>query len=344
METVRVLVTGAAGFMGSWICKYLIKEGYSDIYGIDDLSGGEILNIDELIKNNKMKFYNIDLSDSIKTENVIADIKPEIVFHLAASAREGASFFDPVKMVKTNYMAYMNTLESCIKTGSLNKVILFSSMAVYGNQSPPFDEKLERKPEDIYAINKAAMEQSTELLSDVHSFDYVIIRPHNVMGEYQYMRDKYRNVVTIMANKVLRGEPIYIYGDGEQQRAFSYIKDSLPCYIDAMTRDKANGEIINIGGKIPITINRLAEIICNEMECLDYPIEYLPERFGEIKNAWCTVDKSEKLLGYKEDIGYEKGIKNTVKWAIDQGPKEWVTDKLALFNDKAPRWWDNTIQ
>lgn len=339
METIRVLVTGAAGFMGSWICKYLIKEGYSDIYGIDDLSGGEILNIDELIKNNKMKFCNIDLSDSIKTENTIADIRPEIVFHLAASAREGASFFDPVKMVKTNYMAYMNTLESCIKTGSLNKVILFSSMAVYGSQSPPFDEILERRPEDVYAINKAAMERSTELLSDVHSFEYVIIRPHNVMGEYQSMRDKYRNVVTIMANRVLRGEPIYIYGDGKQQRAFSYIKDSLPCYINAMTKDKVNGEIINIGGKIPITINRLAEIICNEMECWDYPIEYLPERFGEVKEAWCTVDKSEKLLGYKENIGYEKGIKNTVKWTINQGPKEWVTDKLALFNDKAPRWW-----
>jgi len=344
--TNRILVTGCAGFMGSWICKELIKRGYSEIYGIDDLSGGSIFNIRDCVDNRDFTFINQDLSNTRKTKEIIEDIKPEVIFHLAANAREGASFFDPLNIVKRNYFAYINTLEPAIKTGKLDKIILFSSMAVYGNQKPPFSEDLEIRPEDVYGINKSAMEHTTELLSDVHNFKYIIIRPHNVIGEFQSMKDKYRNVVMIMANKILRNEPIYIYGDGRQKRAFSYIEDSLPCYIRSMDEDgdgeydRINGEIINIGGSIPITINTLAELVTKYMGVSGYPVKYLRDRFGEVKDAWCTVDKSRKLLGYEEQIGYEEGIKRSVRWAKEQGKQEWTNEKLELWNDKAPGWWN----
>lgn len=348
MEDKKILVTGGTGFMGSWICKSLIKKGYNEIYCIDDLSGGNIDNIRECIENIDFTFINQDLSNTKKTKEIIEDIEPEIIYHLAANAREGGSFFQPLEIVRRNYYAYMNMLEPAIKTGKLDKVILFSSMAVYGNQITPFDENMERQPVDIYGINKAAMEQTTELLSDVHSFRYTILRPHNVFGEFQSLRDKYRNVIGIMMNKIMCNEPIYVYGDGNQQRAFSYIADSLSCYINAMD-DKCDSEIINIGGKTNITINRLTELIGKYMG-VDIgiprtgapliPVEHLPDRYSEVKMAYSTWKKSTELLGYKEDIGYEEGIKRMAKWARDMGPQKWTTEKLSLFNDKCPKWWN----
>ena len=340
METRKILVTGGAGFIAGWIVKELVKRQYNDIYVIDDLSGGNIDNIKGLIDDEKINFINLDLS-SIHTKDAIEKIKPEIIFHLAANAREGASFFQPLNVTKRNYYAYINTLEPAIKTRKLDKVILFSSMAVYGNQKVPFAETMNRMPVDIYGIDKSSMEHSTELLADVHNFNYTIIRPFNVFGINQTLRDKYRNVVTIMANKIMRKDPLIIYGDGEQKRAFSYIEDSLSCYIKAMEDDKTNGEIINIGGKIPISVNKLAELIC---ECMGidpttYPIEHVNSRFGEVPNAWCSTEKSERLLDYKENIGHEVGIRKTVEWAKSIGRQTWTEEKLEIWNSKAPEWW-----
>lgn len=331
----KILVTGAAGFMGSHIVDALIEAGY-DVYGVDDLSGGSLDNLSEEAKKG---FKQADISERFVAEDIIFDIKPDVIFHLAANAREGASFFQPLNIVHRNYLAYMNIFEPAIKCG-LDKIILFSSMAVYGNQKAPFSEGMERKPVDIYGINKAAMEHTTELLSEVHGFRYTIIRPHNVFGEKQSLRDPYRNVIGIFMNRIMRGEPLYIYGNGEQMRAFSYIEDSLPCYIKCM--DKADGEIINIGGKHPVTINALARTVCKAMGTsseLCYPVQHLPERHGEVKVAYCTYEKSERLLGYKEKVGLTEGIKRMAAWAKEKGAQEWSEEKLTLWNEKAPSVW-----
>lgn len=336
----RILVTGAAGFMGSHIVRALIKEGYSEIYTVDDLSGGDIENIDDHIKSKEIEFNKIDLSIKNKTDSFMSTIKPDTIFHLAANAREGASFFQPLNIVERNYLAYMNVLEPAIKYG-LDKVILFSSMAVYGNQKPPFSEDMERLPVDIYGINKSSMEHTTELLSDIHDFRYTILRPHNVFGPNQSLRDPYRNVIGIFMNRIMRKEPLYIYGDGEQKRALSYIDDSLPCYIECL-KDKTDGEIINIGGKQPITVNKLAELVCKytNVSYHTYPIKHLPDRPNEVKFAYSTWEKSADLLGYDEKIGIEEGISRMAKWAKEKGPQEWSEERLTLWNNKAPSIWN----
>ncbi len=330
----KILVTGAAGFMGSHIVDALIEAGY-DVYGVDDLSGGSL---DNLSEGAKKGFKQADISERFVAEDIVFDIKPDVIFHLAANAREGASFFQPLNIVQRNYLAYMNILEPAIKQG-LDKVILFSSMAVYGNQRAPFSEEKERKPADIYGINKAAMEHTTELLSKVHDFRYTIIRPHNVFGIRQSLRDPYRNVIGIFMNRIMRGEPLYIYGDGEQMRAFSYIEDSLPCYAKCL--DRADGEIINIGGKQPISINVLRRRVCLEMDVnpVTYPTKYLPDRPHEVKMAWCTYKKSEEMLGYEERMGLVTGIKKMAVWAKKKGAQAWSGEKLVLWNDKAPSIW-----
>jgi UDP-glucose 4-epimerase len=327
----RILVTGSAGLVGSHISDKLTRLGY-DVLGVDNLSGGYLENT----KNHQ--FLVCDLRFKNEIDDLISYFKPKYVYHLAASAREIGSLFQPVFSTENNLLSYINLLNACIKN-KFYKMILFSSMAVMGDQTPPFSEEMERKPEDIYAINKAAMEKSTECLSDIHDFNYTIVRPHNIFGERQIC-DSYRNVFRIWANKILNGEKqINVFGDGEQTRAFSYIDFSLPCYIRCL-EDFTNGQIYNIGGIKPITLNEAAKLTLKVMGVEDsVKIVHLPPRPKEVKHAYCTYEKSVKELGYKEDDSLENCLRKMADWCKKIGPKEWFDEPLELENDKTPEIW-----
>jgi len=348
---MKVLVTGGAGFIGYHISKQLIALGHQ-VLVIDDLSGGDqnIIPIITLKHEKSLQFSEIDLCNYDKTEEVIMQFEPEVVFHLAATAREGASHFDPVNMVNRNIVTYTNTLENCVKAGTLKRFVLFSSMSVYGDQPAPFSEDTPKKPVDVYAQCKAFMEDSIKDLSEAHNFEYVIVRPHNVYGEGQSMSDRYRNVAMIWINSLLRGDNVYIYGDGSHTRAFSYIADSLDCFVKCGFQEGLSGEIINIGSSKEYTLNELCMTILSEFfntkaqlelqPLFEKYVEYLPDRFKEVAHAWCTTEKSEKLLGFKDANTLREGIKKTIRWAKEEGACEWTDYKLPLRNEKCPKNWN----
>lgn len=339
MKQKRILVTGAAGFIGSHILVALMKKGYKSVYAVDDLSGGFRSNICKGVN-----FTKLDLRNKKKTADYIASVKPEMIFHLAADATEGRSQFTPFSATERNYLAYMNVLIPAIKHG-LQKMILTSSMSVYGSQKPPFSENMLRKPQDIYGIAKAAMEQATEVLSSVHDFAYVIIRPHNVYGPGQNLSDPYRNVVAIFINRLLQGKSFYIYGDGEQKRAFSYIDDFTPYMIKAAFLKKAEGQIFNIGPIQEYSLNELADVVLRQFyEGRSIPHhmkpQYVPDRPLEVKHAWCTVDKAKKMLGYQTTVSFEEGIRAMILWAKTRGPQEFAYNiELEITNKKTPKIW-----
>ena len=329
---MRVLVTGAAGFMGSHVAEGLTAAGH-EVMGIDDLSGGFERNVTAGVK-----FFPVDLRDAAETERVVMENPPELLCHLAANAREGASQFQPRDVCGRNLMAYVNVLVPAIRLG-VKKVVLYSSMAAYGDQAAPFEERLPREPVDVYGVNKAAMEQITEILAEVHGYSYTIIRPHNVFGERQSLVDRYRNVVGIFMNRIMRGEPAYVYGDGEQKRAFSYIGDSLPAFLRAAEmRPEIDHEVINVGGKHAVTVNELLKLVAG---CFDAEprVVHLPDRPREVKNAYCTWEKSAELLGYEERYGLEEGIRRMAEWAKQLGPQPWTEERLELPSEKAPVIW-----
>ena len=324
---MKILITGSAGFMGSHLFEYLLKEGHT-VLGIDNYSIGNF---------EHPQIVNIDLLDKEGIENIVKTFQPEIVYHLAAWAHEGLSQFCPIRITENNYNGYLNVLIPAIKYG-VKRVVLTSSMSVYGDQTPPFTEEMERKPEDVYAVAKTAMEKTTEILSKVHGFEYNIIRPHNVYGPRQVLSDPYRNVVAIFINCLLRGKNFYIYGDGEQKRAFSYIDDVTP-YLAKAGFIKEVGEIINIGPLEEFSINQLAREVMKNFVTPPTP-QYLPDRPLEVKYAWCTNDKAQKLLGYKTSISFEEGIAKMIRWAIKEGAKEpKYLDSLELEAPNAPRTW-----
>jgi len=329
---MKILITGVAGFMGSHLVDYLVNKGYS-VYGLDDMSGGYWRNV-----NPKSPFVQLDLRDAGQTERTIAELKPEYIYHLAADATEGRSQFLPRECSERNYFAFLNLIVPAIKHG-LKKIVVTSSMSVYGDQEPPFHEGMPAKPVDIYGISKAAMEQATEVLSKIYGFNYTIVRPHNVYGPRQNIADPYRNVVGIFMNRIMRKEPLYIYGDGEQKRAFTYIDDNIPYFAETMFNSKTNGEILNLGPIEEETINSLARLVQREFGVRS-EIVYLPDRPLEVKYAYCTYDKAARLLGYMTSTSLEEGIHKMAQWAKTLGPQPWkYLEALELDHPSIPKTW-----
>lgn len=342
MKYKKILVTGSAGFMGSHLYDRLFKLG-NEVYGIDDLSGGFMRNVSQ-----KKFFTKLDLRNRVKTAKYVEELKPDLIFHLAADATEGRSQFTPFSALDRNLVAYMNLLVPAIKHG-LKKVVLTSSMSVYGKQQVPFREDMITMPEDVYGISKASMEGVTKVLSQVHDFKYVIIRPHNVYGPRQNLSDPYRNVIGIFINRLLHNKYFYIYGDGNQKRAFSYIDDVMPAMIKAAFKKECEGRIFNLGSNDPITLNKLSEAVLKEfLRVKNIPPKFrpkhLPDRPQEVKLAYCSHKEAEKFLNFKPKTNLRDGIKEMIKWAQSIGPQLFTyLDKLDLENKKVPKTWKKKL-
>lgn len=337
---MRILVTGGAGFIGSHLVDYLTRNKDHEIFVVDDLSGGYRKNV-----TSNAQFTKLDLRDRKKTEHYISKIKPQLLYYLAADASEGRSQFTPLSSTERNYLAYMYTLIPAIKYG-VEKVVLTSSMSVYGAQKPPFSEEMLKKPEDIYGIAKAAMEDATEILAKVHGFNYVIIRPHNVYGPKQNLADPYRNVIAIFINCLLNKKHFYIYGDGNQKRAFTYIDDFTPYFAQSGFKDSCNGEIINIGPKEEYSINELADVVLQAffpdgIVPSNLVPQHIPIRPQEVIEAYCTNSKVTRMLGYKTSTSLKEGVGKMIVWAQKQGPQKfkYLKDGVELETKDLPETW-----
>jgi len=335
---VRILIDGACGFIGSHIARSLVKRDHTVVI-VDDLSGSVQETVDDIACHKEF----ISCGDYQAMRKLCREYEFDTLVHLAANAREGASQFQPVSVTERNLGAYIPVLTAGLEYG-VNRVILFSSMSCYGHggMSPPFDEEYITAPADVYAVNKDAMEKITAILSAVHNFTYTIIRPHNVFGRDQILSDRFRNVIAIFMNLIMRKEPITVYGDGDQTRAFSYIEDSLPAFLEAIENTQhVHGEAINVGGMRPISVNRLVRAVIGAMGASsNYPVIHLPDRPCEVKHAYTSWKKSEGLLNYFEAIGWEQGIHRMAGWALRKGAQEWRNEyPLELVTTATPTPW-----
>lgn len=336
-------MTGGAGFIGSHLCLALVENGHT-VYSVDDESGGDFRNLDA-DSAHRIERITLNCRDRQAVESFFREYSQygpiDCLVHCAANAREGASQFQPRSVTERNMLAFVNVLVAAIAWGC-KRTVLFSSMSVYGRGAPPFDESDPLNPCDVYAVNKVAMEQTLHILAQVHGLTYCVIRPHNVFGELQTLQDKMRNVVAIFMNRIMRAEPLFIYGDGKQTRSFSYIGDSLPCFVRAVEdTSRLNGHAINVGGMHPIAIDELANAVKRAMGVSEhYPTEYFDERPCEVKNAYTTYAKSKRLLDYEETVGWERGVVRMAEWARRMGPQPWAAaDALELVTKKTPIPW-----
>lgn len=311
-----ILITGVAGLIGSRMADWIIENHPEyEVVGIDNLFGGYIENVNEKVVFYQRELGEDDISDIFEKHNF------KYVYHFAAYAAEGLSYFMPVFNDKNNMLSTDNIIKECIKH-NVERLIYTSSMSVYGygkNDGTPFDEEDSPYPIDPYGISKYACEMNIKAMGEHFGLDWCIVRPHNVYGVKQNIWDKYRNVLGIWMYQILNNKPILIYGDGEQTRAFSYIDDCLECFWNAAIKPEASKEIINLGGEVGYSINDAAKILC---EITGYDkIEYKEPRH-EVKHATTTCRKSKNILGYKQTTPLKEGLEKMWEWAQKQPMRE----------------------
>ena len=330
---MSILITGVAGLLGSNFSRYLLNKNYN-VVGIDNLSGG----YKSFLPNHKnFNFYNINLDETKKLKKIFDKNKITTVFHFAAYAAEGLSPFIRNFNYTNNLLPSINIINQCIDREI--KVIFTSSMATYGMQQPPFTESMTPKPIDPYGIAKYAVEMDLKVANDQFNLRYTIIKPHNVLGKYQNIWDKYRNVIGIFIRRTLNNEPILIYGDGEQTRAFSDVKFYMEPFEKLI--NNYDGEIFNIGADKYFSIKQVANIVKEiSFKYGFYPeIKYMEARH-EVKHAYCDHKKAKELLNFKDDTNLEELIEDMFLWALSE-PKRKIKYMNYEITKNLYEYWKN---
>jgi UDP-glucose 4-epimerase len=323
---MNILVTGQSGLLGSHLVDVILAHGH-EVYGISRTNRNE---------NSQCHNCCLDLRDTSQVGIAIKSIAPEVVFALAANAAEGKSFYSPIDTTTNNINVFFNTLVPSIQAGRLKRFVFTSSIAVYGSISVPYREDDIPKPQDIYAVSKLAIEDSLRIMSRIHGFEFVIVRPHNVFGPRQNMKDPYRNVVTLFMNHILRQEPYAIYGDGEMRRCFSYVKDVVEAIYHCGFKGVA-GMTLNIGSDLDWSINQLSNTV-QKISGYSVSPRYLPDRVREVHTAIADHTLSKAVIGYS-DTPLEEALRETWNWAKEHGPQEYCYTELELPHNSIPKNW-----
>jgi UDP-glucose 4-epimerase len=311
---MKVLITGVAGLLGSRLSDYII-ENHPDVkvVGIDDLSGGYKENV-----NPKVEFWQMNLVTH-PIENCFEVHEFDYVYHFAAYAAEGLSPFIRQYNYENNLVATARIINQCIKH-NVKRLVFTSTLAVYGHQDGNiFDETQIPKPIDPYGVAKFGCEMDVQIAGEQHGLDWCIIRPHNVFGVNQNIWDKYRNVLGIWMYQHMIGEPMTIFGDGNQTRAFSYIDDSLQPLWKASQDPRASKQIINLGGIKEYSINEANEIL---REVIGGGSVQYHEQRHEVKHSIPTWQKSIDLLDFEFKTDLKEGLTKMWEWAKKQPVRE----------------------
>ena len=276
--------------MGSHVADELLTSGH-DVIVLDDLSGGFRDNVPR-----GAQFVQGSVTDDKLISKLFERHRFDYVFHLAAYAAEGLSHFIRRFNYNNNLIGSVNLINAAVNY-NVKCFVFTSSIAVYGAAQVPMTEETIPLPEDPYGIAKYAVEQDLKASHDLFGLDYIIFRPHNVYGERQNIGDKYRNVIGIFINQLMQGQPMTIFGDGEQTRAFSYIGNVAPVIAKSVEVPEANNEIFNVGEDKPYTVNYLAQAVADSMgeSCR---VEHLNPRI-EVKHAFSSHEKAERVFGVK---------------------------------------------
>lgn len=336
MKAQRIFISGVAGFLGSHVAELLVRQGHS-VCGADDMSCGDEANIP-----NHIDFFEYDVRDF--NANIKALKKVDVVFHAAAYAHDGLSVFAPHQITE-NILSTSTSLISAAIQSNVKRFVYCSSMSRYGTQDiPMFTEEMTPKPQTPYGLAKLACEDFLRNLADTHGMEWTVCVPHNIIGPRQRYDDPYRNVVAIMINRMLQGQPPIIYGDGLQKRCFSPIQDVLEIIPKLLFDPLCKSQVFNVGPDHEfITIKDLAQIITSEFGQSFDPI-HIEQRPNEVLEANCSSQKARQLLGYTGKTDMRASIREMIKSIEKRGPRPFnYKFDIEIKNHKTPATWKERI-
>ncbi len=311
-ENKKVIVTGAAGFIGSNLTDKLLELG-AGVIGIDNLFNGRIENLDDAMKNKNFQFHKADVRDLNFLLEICEDV--DIIFHEAAFASVPQSVKMPENCNDVNVNGILNVLNAARRM-DVKKVVFASSSSVYG-ETPGLkkNEEMRRVPISPYGAAKLACEAYMYVYYHVYGLKTTSLRYFNVFGPRQRDDSPYTGVIAIWFNRARNDQNLIVFGDGEQSRDFTYVKDVVQANILVGEKDAA-GEIINIGAGNPITLNNLGKLILKLTGKENLKLEYTDPRPGDIKHSFADLSKAKNMLGFQPKYKQEEGLREYFKWYV----------------------------
>lgn len=323
---MKVLVTGGAGFIGTHLVDRLLAEGHRVLVLDKEVTGrpGTDMAPVEIVRG--------DVTRPEDLEGVFG-WGPDAVCHLAGQVSIIRSFDDPVTDLRTNTEGTVNVLRMCLQR-QVPRLLYASSMTVYGDAAQvPTPESEPGRPDSYYGITKYAAEryvyataQRSDLWFDLHVTSF---RMFSVYGPGQALDNPYQGVLGIFLGNVLRGEPITVYGDGQQTRDFVYVGDVVRAWATALEEPASFGRVFNLGSGRPQSINELADRVLAAFgrSRATHAVHQAPARPGDQRLVQADITEAGSRLGWRPEVAFENGLTATVRWAIQQNPGGWAADR-----------------
>lgn len=305
---MNILVTGGAGFIGSHITERLVQLGHT-VTVLDDLSTGREENIAHL--EGRLRFVKGSITDRALLQEVMQGI--EVVFHQAALGSVPRSVEDPLTTHEVNVTGTFNVLLTAWDAG-VKRVVYAASSSAYGDTPTlPKVETMLPSPLSPYAVSKLVGEYYCQVFARVYGLETVSLRYFNVFGPRQNPDSQYAAVIPRFITSALKGEPLTVFGDGEQSRDFTYIENVVRANLLAMESPHAVGKVYNVacGGRYTLNelIRQLETILGRKLE-----VKYLPPRAGDVKHSEASIQLAREDLQYEVRVSFEQGLSQTVKW------------------------------
>jgi nucleoside-diphosphate-sugar epimerase len=302
------LVTGGAGFIGSHIVQRLLRRG-DRVRVVDNLSTGSIERLSCV--RSAIDFVEGDLADAQVCERVVDGVT--YVLHQAAIPSVQRSIRDPVATNRANVTATLNLLESCRARG-VARVVCAASSSAYGNTAVlPKQEDMPANPLSPYALQKFVAEAYARMYQQLFGLETVSLRYFNVFGPSQDPQSEYSAVIPKFIDKLLKGETVTIFGDGEQSRDFTYVDNVVDANLLAIIAKGAGGNVCNIGCGTRISLNQLVALL-GKIIGKKAKVNYRPARLGDVRDSQADISRAKSLLQYSPQISIEDGLRKTVDW------------------------------
>ncbi|MBW2248379.1 MAG: SDR family oxidoreductase [Deltaproteobacteria bacterium] len=301
----NILVTGGAGFIGSHLVREMLNRG-DRVRVLDNLSTGSKANLAGL----DVDFIEGDIRNAAVVQESVKDV--DFIFHLAAFISVAGSMEDPLACYDANLNGSLNVLMQASKAG-VQRVVLASSAAVYGESESIVAENHPLNPQSPYASSKLAMEQAAKLFSQSFSLETVCLRFFNAYGPRQSPDSPYAAAIPKFIQVMLAGEPATIHGDGHQTRDFVYVGDIVEAMLLGADGDSIDGRVFNIAGGKSVPINELVEILQRFFPETPDPV-FAPPRQGDLRFSEADISLAERSLGYRPRIDLQEGLEITVEW------------------------------
>jgi nucleoside-diphosphate-sugar epimerase len=306
----KVLITGAAGFIGSSLARELVHRG-SEVIGLDNLSTGQINNLDDVL--HAMQFVEGDLRETSLVAELCRGV--DVVFHQGALASVTKSVIDPLHSHQSNVEGTLSLLLAARQEG-VGRVVYAASSSAYGDSEiSPKHEAMATAPISPYAVQKLAGEHYMQSFASVYGMETVCLRYFNVFGPFQSADSPYSGVLAQFITAMLAGKPVTIYGDGKQSRDFTYIENIVQANLLASTApaNVVSGKVYNVAcghGHSLLDTHQSLCVLMGRSEA----VVYHPERRGDIRHSVADIRRAKADLGYHLSVNFIEGLRRTVAW------------------------------